>query len=112
MLLRVLASSLLAEETLSNSSKTGNFELAIYNLDKTNLTFENNSATTESCSTSEAEGSTSTLGIGKVYCQTSLAVLTFLVSNPVLFKEGKDDSLRGTLLLKFKQKENYVTSSN
>jgi len=68
VLLGVLASSLLAEETLSNFGKAGNFGLAAYNLDRTDSTFENNGATIESRGTSEAEGSTSTLGTGEAYC--------------------------------------------
>jgi hypothetical protein len=39
-------------------------------------------------------------------------LLTFLVLNPVLFEEEKDDSQKGTLSLKSKHEKNHMTSSN
>ena len=39
-------------------------------------------------------------------------VLTFLVSNPVLFGEEEDDSQKGTSSLKSKREKNHMTSSD
>ena len=118
----VSASSFSVEETSNNSGEApGNFERAACDLDKTDSTSENgqhqpeeqqpenNGATTGSHSTSETEGSIGTIETGEASFGTHWEVLTFLVSNPVLFREDKDDSRKDTSSRKSKR-QNPVTS--